>query len=115
MSLTASDIQNAIDEWKPEDAEDGEFGELRDIIEKLEYENEPVILPGLGEMKIIDAKWGAEGGGDEIWFIFTVGDDPQTWRLDGWYNSYDGEYWETTLPTKVKGIPYTAMRWEVEN
>lgn len=108
MSITAKDIQAAINAY-PEDKWAG--GPLETLVQHLEWGKEPVTLGNLGEIKVLDAKWGEEGGGEYIWFVFTVGDDPQTWRLHGYYSSYDSDDWSETLPEKVIGESKTITVW----
>lgn len=108
MSFTAKDIQTAVTAY-PKDEWTG--GPLEALAQHLEWRREPVKLGELGEIKVLDAKWGEEGGGEHIWFVFSVGDDEQTWRFHGYYDSYDGCEWLETLPEKVIGKPKTVTVW----
>ena len=51
-----------------------------------------VDLGDLGDATFVAGKLGEEGGGEDIWFVFSVGDS--FFRIEGFYNSYDGSSWE---------------------
>jgi len=84
MTHTFEQIKDAVNEHgKTEIVQFFEFA--RSPYPKLEVED-------LGEIEFVDAKFGAEGGGEDIWFVFKFEDT--LYRFTGYYSSYDGENWD---------------------
>jgi hypothetical protein len=52
-----------------------------------------IELPGIGVAVYQAGKFGEEGGGEDVWVVFQIGED--MYRMNGYYNSYDGSEWET--------------------
>lgn len=46
----------------------------------------------IGEVSFVDGYTGSEGGGEDVWMVFKVGD--QYFRTTGYYASYDGTTWD---------------------
>lgn len=106
MSVTATQVQSAIEaynekvyetnEKEPENWRENFAQALLDGKEwnsqTKEYEDVTVELDGFGAVTLVDSKPGFEGGGEDIWIVFLVGD--QLFKLTGWYGSWDGSNWE---------------------
>jgi hypothetical protein len=106
MSVTAREVQNAIesyneqvetyneenkDAWREPFAQTLIDGSVYNP-ETKKYEDVKVELDGLGEVTLVDSKPGQEGGGEDIWIVFHVGN--QLFKLTGWYGSWDGSNWD---------------------
>jgi len=96
MSFTLAEIKSAIDQYEVdrEENEDTPFAET--LIEgdwslPRDQRKQEVELPGIGTAVYVDAKSGAEGGGEDIWVVFKIGE--RFFRLNGYYASYDGSNW----------------------
>jgi len=106
MSVTATQVQSAIEAYNEQVHESNEqnSNSWRDtfaqaLLEGKEYnpqaqkyEEVKVELDGLGEVTLVDSKPGFEGGGEDIWVVFHVGN--QLFKLTGWYGSWDGSNWD---------------------
>lgn len=56
--------------------------------------------------------YGGEGKGDTYWVVFKVtvdNEEPETWRRNGWYASYNGEEWEGW--EQVKSVEVIKTEW----
>jgi len=62
-------------------------------------------LPNVGLLEFVDS-YGGEGQGDQYWMIFKLGD--QLFKLDGWYASFDGGYYERILEVEAKEVTKTV-------
>jgi hypothetical protein len=106
MSITAREVQTAIeayneqvdtyneenkDAWREPFAQTLIDGTVYNPHTK-KYEGIKVELPEFGEVTLVDSKPGHEGGGEDIWVVFLIGD--QLFKLTGWYGSWDGSNWE---------------------
>lgn len=58
------------------------------------YPNSSVEV-GLYTLEYVEKEGGYEGGGEELWVVFKVGD--QYFRKSGYYASYDGSTWDGAL------------------
>jgi len=85
MTFTTEQVSEAISEQG-----------LQEFVEELtdtwSNPSPTVELEGLGIAAYVDGKLGREGGGEDIWFVFSL--DGKFYRLTGWYSSYDGSNWE---------------------
>ncbi len=75
---------------------------LEEFVETMTYtwnNPTPTVELALGAATYVDGKLGREGGGEDIWFVFSLGGD--LYRLSGWYSSYDGSNWEDSTPELV--------------
>lgn len=70
-----------------------------DFIDSMTWGESKVDLGEVGEAVYVDGKLGREGGGEDIWFVFSVGDS--FFRMEGFYTSYDGSSWEGATPERV--------------
>ena len=76
------------------------------------YPDHKIEVPGLGPVAFVDGYTGAEGGGEDVWMVFKVGD--QYFRTTGYYLSYDGTTWdgatEEVEPFEKTVIDYRRVR-----
>lgn len=70
-----------------------------DFIANITWSESEVDLGEVGEAVYVDGKLGREGGGEDIWFVFSVGDS--FFRMEGFYSSYDGSDWSGSEPERV--------------
>lgn len=54
---------------------------------------------------VIDGKFPAESGGENIWIIFHVEGENTLYRIQGYYTSYDGAGWESAIVEEVEARP----------
>jgi hypothetical protein len=106
MSITAREVQTAIEayneqvyKYNNENANSWREGFVQTLLDGTVYNPQTqkfdelkAELPGLGEVTLVDSKPGQEGGGEDIWVVFLIGD--QLFKLTGWYGSWDGSNWE---------------------
>lgn len=89
---TIADISAAINQYR-----NGYESGANGFVEALEpYYRAPrpeVELPDIGTAVYQDGKFGEEGGGEDVWVVFQIGED--MYRMTGYYNSYDGSEWNT--------------------
>lgn len=80
---------------------------------KSHYEyHDSLELPGLGTLNVVD-RYDDHDDGHALYVVFTVGDDPQTYQYQGWYDSWGGDGgWEGPM-VKVEGKPVTKTEWTV--
>lgn len=50
-----------------------------------------LMLPGVGQAEFVDAQFGSEGSGSEVWIVFNVKDE--LFKMTGFYSSWDGTDW----------------------
>jgi hypothetical protein len=89
MAFTAQQVQAALEELL--DPEFNKYGE-RNFHKVIHYSYPQEFDLSIGKVEVVDSKWGAEGGGEDIWYILSV--NGQLFRQSGYYSSYDGENWE---------------------
>lgn len=107
-TLNVKDVEKAI----------VEFG-LREFVETLaesawsgkNTEDFRVALNGVGVAILVAGKFGEEGGGENIWFVFSINDE--LFQINGYYASYDGSNWddsnvEAVKPKEITQIIYVA-------
>lgn len=70
------------------------------------------VVEGLGKVVKVD-DYGGEGQGDEYWVVFSVtkGDVTRHFRMDGWYQSYNGGEFDGDLK-EVRPKQKTITVWE---
>lgn len=54
----------------------------------------------IGLAEFVEAKWGEEGGGENVWVVFRL--DGALYQLNGYYNSWDGTDWADSGVLAVK-------------
>lgn len=62
-----------------------------------EASNEPVQVPELGTVEVVDTKGGGEGDGEYMYMVFKVTDLSGTvrhYKKVGYYASFDGAEWD---------------------
>lgn len=66
----------------------------------------------IGHLSLVDS-YGGEGKGDQYWMVLrlTQGDVSRTFKMDGWYQSYSGGYYDGPF-TEVKPVQKTITVWE---
>lgn len=66
----------------------------------------------IGHLTLIDS-FGGEGQGDSYWMVLrlTQGDVERTFKMDGWYASHDGGYYDGPF-TEVKPVQKMITVWE---
>ena len=73
-----------------------------------------VTVPELGKVRVTE-QFGGEGKGDQYWMVFEVdcgcGPDNRFFRIDGWYASYDGGYYDGNL-YEVKPVQKVVTFYE---
>lgn len=74
--------------------------------------SESVMVEGLGLVNVIES-FGGEGQGDDYYMIFFVdaGEWEQYYKLGGYYQSYDGGYYDGPL-FKVNPVVKPVTFWE---
>lgn len=80
-------------DWTPTTSNVLEFIRNEDIEEDLEHTSKVVSFPNGWSGQQIHSEGGGEGDGEEYWFVFTLTKDfkdTKYFRLDGWYQSYNG-------------------------
>lgn len=79
-------------------------------ISELPTWRDPLETP-IGIVKEVD-EYGGEGQGDQYWKIYSVtqGETVRSFKLDGWYASYDGGYYDEFY--EVKPELKTITVWE---
>jgi len=88
MTASLTEIKDALTSYK------GGMGDvIWDLVSTYGNKLESIDFPNVGTVKHVDSKVGAEGGGEDIWFVFSINDD-KLYRITGYYTSYDGSYWE---------------------
>lgn len=100
-----------------ETMEEGEVS-WSDFIEYLEWtpKGEPAYfydIPEVGKI-FFEKSFGGEGQGDEYWFVIRVendGDPDRYFRMDGWYASHEGGYYDGNL-TEVKVVERVVAFYE---
>lgn len=87
------------------------FYETLEWLESVDSVETPVGTVFLDD----DTERGGEGHGEEIYIIFRLqpndGGEPQFFRIEGYYASWDGENWDDTDLTEVTREPYEAYRY----
>lgn len=60
--------------------------------------NLEALIPGVGVIEVVEDE-GGEGQGDEYWFVLKItdGESVRFFRMDGYYASYDGGYYDGEL------------------
>lgn len=76
--------------------------------DELSY-GESYNIPGLGSVQYVASKSPAEGGGEDIWVVFQVGD--QLFKKYGYYMSYDEADWDGGL-LEVKPVERQVTFYE---
>ena len=109
MTFTSEQFANAVGEWIDQEDEAGTLDDWGSFGERVLSE-EPFNLEGIGTIKYVTY----EQHNDDIWAIFTVDDDPQLYKLSGYYSSYDADEWydDRIIPVKAEEktiIIYTAI------
>jgi hypothetical protein len=91
---TIAEISGAINQYRNgyDSGANGFVEELRPSFGNRNAHPE-VELPGIGVAVHQDGKFGEEGGGEDVWVVFQIGED--MYRMTGYYNSYDGSEWDT--------------------
>ncbi len=84
--LTEVEVANAIEEMG-----------VSDFVGRLDNWGDSTKAADLsvGEAVLKDAKFGCEGGGEELWLVFAIGE--QFFRITGYYSSYEGSEWESDV------------------
>ena len=115
-SLTVEEVESAIKKYEKEMSGDKPFARNLFVqeLESLSYQKDPnatVNIEGLGKVRLVDAKFGEEDGGSNIWAVFEA--KGKMYRIYGNYSSWDGEDWydsvdeveiEKKVETKVVNI-----------
>jgi hypothetical protein len=95
MAITARTIETAVEAFN-EIAEQAGTNEFADLLQpSWRGTVNSVELPGVGPATYVDGKLPREGGGEEIFLIFTVADTLGSvyFRMTGYYTSYEGAEW----------------------
>ena len=98
---TAEEVDVALD------AEDGwqDF----DYREELGTRKSYPLRDELVDFELVDGKYSAEGGGEDIWLVVRAG--TQHFKKSGWYASHDGAYWDGDC-REVNPVQRTVTFWE---
>lgn len=79
--------------YKPTNLEFSLFEAYKEFCDEF-YKDYKVVLGGGDKVELIKIdSFGGEGKGDQYWIVFSVkfnGKDLGTYKLDGWYASYNG-------------------------
>lgn len=77
-----------------------------------ENDQEFVVVPDLGRVRVVESH-GGEGKGDAYWMVFEVteGDVTRHFKIDGYYASYDGGYYDGPF-TEVKPVERVVTFYE---
>lgn len=81
------------------------YHELGDELKWGSARKDGLELPNIGTLNLVES-FGGEGQGDQYWLIFSLGD--QLFKLDGWYASFDGGYYERILEVEAKEVTKTV-------
>lgn len=98
-------------EYKEDYVEEGEevyFSSIWPCFNEEIYGSGTVDLPS-GTAKTLEA-YGGEGKGEEYWVVFQVGD--KTYRVDGYYSSWEGTNWDDAEPYEVKPVEVTVIKYK---
>lgn len=72
--------------------------ELEEWFRQLTYGDRKGVqknyLPGVGTLEYVDGDRGQIDGVREIWFIFRIENEEPLYRIQGYYNSWDGPSWD---------------------
>lgn len=89
--------------WGPRHMVPKSFGDdgsvdWNEFTEALYGDDTTLDVPGLGTLKIVE-DFGGEGQGDQYYFVFSVtnGDTVRYFHMGGYYQSYDGGYYDGEL------------------
>lgn len=81
-----------------------------DLFEFLESSGENgVNIPGVGTA-VFETQHGGEGQGDEYWYVFklvTADEYPRYFKVDGYYTSYEGGYYDELYEVFPKQVQVT--------
>ena len=116
MSLTAREVTIMIGKWslrengkEPEDSGDFEYFNWSTF--GWDIQSDDVVL-GDYTAELVEQQ-GGEGEGDIYFIVFKVGE--QFFKLDAFYSSYDGVYWDDVSlhevePVEVARTEYVAVK-----
>jgi len=91
---TIAEIKNAIQAYgNGYNSGTNGFAQALEPVWRSENVNPEVELDGIGTAVYQDGKYGEEGGGEDVWVVFQLGEN--MYRITGYYNSYDGSEWST--------------------
>lgn len=95
MTFTVEDVAQAIETWSEE--EDGD--RFWDVIEYMGKPwggtITPDMFPELGTLEFVEGYTGGEGGGEDAYVVFKLGD--RYFRKQGYYASHYGTDWDGEL------------------
>lgn len=110
---TAKKITQDILDWysKQSSEEESYFGDAwSEFREEIEWNSsEEGVQLDSGKATLVE-RFGGEGKGEEYWIIFKVGEE--TFKVDGYYSSWDGVNWDDSEVYKVKPVEVTVIQYE---
>lgn len=80
-----------------------------DLLEFLEASRtRGVVIPDFGIAHLVE-QYGGEGQGEQYWFVFKLVTDPHEryFKVDGYYASYDGGYYDEIYEVFPKQVTVT--------
>lgn len=102
MSITAKQVQEAVEAWRESEDYSG-WGNPWGSIHANDFD----VIPGLENMSFVES-FGGEGEGDSAGVVFKVGD--QLFQVDAYYASYDGFTWDSE-PYEVEAYEKTETAY----
>ena len=71
--------------------EDGVYGVAQFFEDGCQ--GDPFVFNSGLKLFLVDAKWADDEFSSEVWFVFRMNDEDVLYRVDGYYDSYDGITW----------------------
>ncbi|MFF0498479.1 hypothetical protein ACFYU5_18885 [Nocardia aobensis] len=112
MNLSVADVKEALESYEDEHGEGGWY------FWKYEAPDSGVMIPGIGNVRVVDSVGGGEGSGEEMYLIFSVQPEGEKYawnvkyyRKDGYYASFDGSNWDGGF-FEVKKVQRTVTLFE---
>lgn len=110
---TAKQVTRDIIDWYVEEtsAADADFGEAWvEFLDELEWNKRKEGVELISGHALFVKSVGGEGEGEKYWVLFQVGEE--FFRIDGYFNSWDGTNWEGSELYKVAPVEVTVIEYQ---